>query len=163
ASASSATLPIGNVRAVARRPVRRALFASTIHAAVRTRAIAFDDDAKDFLDNQELKRVLAQAAKSLGGKIAVIGMDACLMSLVEAIDTLAAALTAKLGDPKILMALVRARKSAQSYDTKDYVDLVDYCRLVKKLTADRTIGQACDKVEAQGVNGLVLAAGFKGT
>src|SRR5205823_6865956 len=83
APVASRTLPLVNVRAVARRPIRRALFASTIHAALKTRAIAFDDDAKDFLDNQELKRVLGEARKFLGGKIAVIGMDACLMSMVE--------------------------------------------------------------------------------
>jgi Clostripain family len=238
-SAAGSISPLATVRAIARRPIRRAVFASTIHAAVKTRAIAFDDNAKDFLDNVEMKRVLARASQFLGGKIAVVGMDACLMSMVEvayqirdtatvmvgsqevepgegwpydtilralaakpamsaadlgrtivsrylasysasagvtqtaldlprveslvkAIDGLAVALTKGLSNPAVLMALVRARNSVQSYDTKDYIDLVDYCRLVKKQTTDSAIGTACSEVEKLGVDPLVLAAGYKG-
>ena len=63
--------------------VRRALFSTTIQQAVQKRAIAFDDQAEDFLDNIELKRVLTAATKSFGGKIDVLGMDACLMNMAE--------------------------------------------------------------------------------
>lgn len=41
--------------------------------------IAPDDEAKDFLDNVELKRAL----KATGQKIDILGMDACLMSMAE--------------------------------------------------------------------------------
>ena len=61
---------------------RRALFASTVKQAV-TRGIAFDDEAKDFLDNVEMKRVLMGVKKSLKRKIDILGFDACLMSMAE--------------------------------------------------------------------------------
>ena len=232
-------LPVSHVRAVTRRPFKRALFASTIHAGVQSRAIAFDDDAQDFLDNIEMKRVLTAVKKPFGGKIAVLGMDACLMSMVEvgyqvrntaevmvgsqevepgdgwpydtvlkalasqpamtskevgklivdrylasykasdgvtqaaldlsastklegAIDTLAAALLKGTSDQQTLFAMMRARRSVQMFDTKDYIDLLHYCRLLRKLTADARILAGCDAVERQGVPSFVLAAGFKG-
>lgn len=49
----------------------------------KRRAIAFDDDAQDFLDSVEMKNVFAAAAKAAKRKFDVIGMDACLMSMVE--------------------------------------------------------------------------------
>lgn len=49
----------------------------------KRRAIAFDDDAQDFLDSVELKNVFQAAAKAAKRKFDVIGMDACLMSMVE--------------------------------------------------------------------------------
>jgi hypothetical protein len=62
---------------------RRALFRTTVKAAVKDRAIAFDDQAKDFLDNIELKLVMARIKGKLKRKIDVLGMDACLMSMLE--------------------------------------------------------------------------------
>jgi hypothetical protein len=239
-AAGKSTLPVSHVRAIARRPFKRALFASTIHKAVQTRAIAFDDDAQDFLDNIEMKRVLTAAKKAFGGKIAVLGMDACLMSMVEvgyqvrnaaevmvgsqevepgegwpydtvlkalaakpampstdvgklivgrylasykandgvtqaaldlsastklegAVDKLAAALVKSVADQQKLFAIMRARKSVQMYDTKDYIDLVHFCRLLRKLTTDAEILAACDAVERQGVPPFVVAAGAKGS
>jgi hypothetical protein len=47
------------------------------------RAIAFDDGAQDFLDSVELKNVFNAVAKKAKKKFDVIGMDACLMSMVE--------------------------------------------------------------------------------
>ena len=35
-------------------------------------------------DNQELKRVLPKAHRLLGRKVDVVGMDACLMTMLEA-------------------------------------------------------------------------------
>jgi hypothetical protein len=54
-----------------------------IDAAPASRGIAYDDGAGDCLDNQELKRVLATAHHRLGRKVDVVGMDACLMTMVE--------------------------------------------------------------------------------
>jgi hypothetical protein len=62
---------------------RRALFASTVAQAANDRAIAFDDTSRDFLDNLELKRVLATVKKQTGRRIDVLGFDACLMNMVE--------------------------------------------------------------------------------
>ena len=62
---------------------RRALFSSTVGSAVKQRAIAFDDQAQDFLDNIELKKVMASIKRKLKRKIDILGMDACLMSMLE--------------------------------------------------------------------------------
>ncbi len=77
-------------RPLARGRVRRALFRPPVRRMLRgairkyeARAILLDDDAKDFLDNVELKRVLAASAEAAGGKLDVVGMDACLMSMAE--------------------------------------------------------------------------------
>lgn len=75
-------VPLPQVRAAVRR-AHRALFRGTVASAVKTRAIAFDDDAKDFLDNIELKRVLTTVTKRLGRPLDIVGMDACLMSMAE--------------------------------------------------------------------------------
>ena len=75
-------VPLQQARAAVHR-VHRALFRDTVARAVTTRAIAFDDDAQDFLDNIELKRVLAKLTKRLKRKLDVLGMDACLMSMAE--------------------------------------------------------------------------------
>jgi hypothetical protein len=48
-----------------------------------SRGIAYDDSSADCLDNQELKRVLARAHRALGRKVDVVGMDACLMTMIE--------------------------------------------------------------------------------
>ena len=80
---SSTVVPRERVRAITTRKFRRALFSTTIEAAVTNRAIAYDDTAADFLDNVELKRVLAQVKKKVGRKIDLVGFDACLMNMVE--------------------------------------------------------------------------------
>lgn len=78
------------LRPLARGRVHRALFRPPVRRMLRGairkfeyRAILLDDDAKDFLDNVEMKRVLAAAAGLIGKKLDVFGMDACLMSMAE--------------------------------------------------------------------------------
>jgi hypothetical protein len=68
-------------RAFFHTPVRR-LLKEAIRAPI-ARAILLDDGAKDFLDNQEMKKVLASARKQLKRKLDILGMDACLMSMAE--------------------------------------------------------------------------------
>jgi hypothetical protein len=77
-----APLPLRQVRAALRR-TGRALFRTTPIVAARTRGIAYDDDAQDFLDSVELKRVLASVRRKLGRNVDVLGMDACLMGMAE--------------------------------------------------------------------------------
>ncbi len=48
-----------------------------------TRWIAADDSSKDFLDNSELQWAFQQAALATGETVDIIGMDACLMAMVE--------------------------------------------------------------------------------
>jgi hypothetical protein len=75
-------LPTGRVRhSLFHTPVRRML-KRAIHDT-EARAILIDDDAKDFLDNLEMKKVVSGAAKLLKRKLDILGMDACLMSMVE--------------------------------------------------------------------------------
>jgi hypothetical protein len=81
-SASVEPVRMGTVRAAVKR-ARRSLFQPTVASMVSSRAIAFDDQAKDFLDNIELKRVLTDIRRRLQRKIDLLGFDACLMSMVE--------------------------------------------------------------------------------
>ncbi|OLE52719.1 MAG: hypothetical protein AUG51_16765 [Acidobacteria bacterium 13_1_20CM_3_53_8] len=76
---------------------KRALFRSTIEKAlsqpmrveedprsgVISRAICLDDDAEDFLDNIELRKVVNWMKKKIGRPLDILGMDACLMSMAE--------------------------------------------------------------------------------
>ena len=47
------------------------------------RSIAYDDTSRDALDNKELKAVLSRISEKLGKKLDLLGMDACLMQMVE--------------------------------------------------------------------------------
>lgn len=82
AAPGARALPLAQARAGIRR-TRRALFSTTVEAAVKQRGIAFDDQAQDFLDNIELKKVMTKIKKGLKKKIDILGMDACLMSMAE--------------------------------------------------------------------------------
>lgn len=82
ATPGARALPLAQARAGIRR-TRRALFSTTVEAAVKQRGIAFDDQAQDFLDNIELKKVMTKIKKGLKKKIDILGMDACLMSMAE--------------------------------------------------------------------------------
>ncbi len=48
-----------------------------------SRGIAFDDSSLDFLDNANLKQAFQDAEKITSKKVNLIGMDACLMSMIE--------------------------------------------------------------------------------
>ncbi len=53
------------------------------------RAIAFDDSSKDFLDAQGLRQAFSEAEQATGAHLDIIGMDACLMAMVEGARELA--------------------------------------------------------------------------
>lgn len=80
---AKSTIPFASMRAIESRRMRRAVFSTSIEKALTTRAIAFDDDAGDFLDNIELKKVFSAVTAKLGRKLDIVGMDACLMNMVE--------------------------------------------------------------------------------
>ncbi len=70
------------------RGIKKALFSTTIEEILKQpaadRAILYDDESKDFLDNMEMKNVLTEAAKLLPGKqFDILGFDACLMNTIE--------------------------------------------------------------------------------
>jgi hypothetical protein len=77
------SVSIRRIRAIGGKKFRRALFHTSIMKAVKTRGIAYDDDAQDFLDNIEMKRILSSAKKILKRKVDILGMDACMMSMAE--------------------------------------------------------------------------------
>jgi hypothetical protein len=79
----SSAVSLSTARAITRGGLKRALFSTSIEKALTTRAIAFDDGARDFLDNIEMKQVFSSVAEKLGRKIDIIGMDACLMNMIE--------------------------------------------------------------------------------
>ncbi|MBI4551901.1 MAG: hypothetical protein HY710_06515 [Candidatus Latescibacteria bacterium] len=64
-------------------PLRRSLFRNTVAAAVKAKAISTDDDARDFLDSVELKRVFSRVVQRAGRPFDILGMDACLMNMIE--------------------------------------------------------------------------------
>jgi hypothetical protein len=79
-----------SLRRLASIPVRHALFhtpvRNTLQGAIRDpdmRAILLNDNAKDFLDNIEMKQVVTDMAKLLNRNLDLLGMDACLMSMIE--------------------------------------------------------------------------------
>ncbi len=47
------------------------------------RGIAYDDGSGDCLDNRELKQVVRHAHRVLGRPLDIVGMDACLMTMLE--------------------------------------------------------------------------------
>ena len=49
----------------------------------KTRPIAFDDSSKDFLDTAGLRQAFSQAEAESGARLDLVGMDACLMAMVE--------------------------------------------------------------------------------
>lgn len=234
----AASVPLAQVRAMGRRRFRRALFASTIEQGVTNRAIAFDDQAQDFLDNIELKRVLSGARKIFGHRIDVLGMDACLMSMAEvayqlrdaadhlvgsqeteptngwpyntilrelarqpdtapvdlaglvvtkylasyranagvtqaalkldaakvlgeAIDDLGKALVQALRSVDTRRAVVEVRGKVQSYDTPEYVDLIDLCELLEGELPAPTIRAACSRT-IEAARRMIVRSGFKG-
>lgn len=59
-----------------------------IQAGEATRPIAFDDTSKDFLDTNDLRRALGEAAAATGRRLDILGMDACLMAMIEGADEL---------------------------------------------------------------------------
>jgi hypothetical protein len=69
--------------------------------AVKVRGIAYDDDAQDFLDNIEMKRVLSSAKKILKHKVDILGMDACLMSMAEVIYQLRDSVSLTVGSEEV--------------------------------------------------------------
>lgn len=63
-----------------------ALFRSTLRKMTEgetTRPIAFDDTSKDFLDTADLRQAFSEAEAATGRRLDLIGMDACLMAMVE--------------------------------------------------------------------------------
>lgn len=75
-------------RSFRERGIKKSLFSTTIEEIMKNpasdRAILYDDESKDFLDNMEMKKVFTEAAKLLPEKqFDILGFDACLMNTLE--------------------------------------------------------------------------------
>jgi subtilisin-like proprotein convertase family protein len=76
-------------RNVGKMRLRKAIFATTLDKIFSIkdpaiRGICYDDTSTDCLDNQELEKVLSQCAQIMEKpKIDLVGMDACLMNMIE--------------------------------------------------------------------------------
>ena len=95
------SVSIRRIRAIGGRKFRRALFQSSITKAVTTRGIAYDDNAQDFLDNIEMKRVLLSTKKFLKRKVDILGMDACMMSMAEVAYQLRGSVSLTVGSEEV--------------------------------------------------------------
>lgn len=78
----------GELRSKAQRMLKRAFFNTSKQEILSkprpVRGILYDDGTSDCLDNKELKSVLRYARDRLAGrKVEVLGMDACLMTMIE--------------------------------------------------------------------------------
>jgi len=229
----------GQLRALGRRS-QQAFFLSSITRGVRDRAIAFDDQAMDFLDNIELKNVLTGVAAKLGRRVDLLAMDACLMNMLEvafqlkdlvgvivgseetepgdgwpydqafkvlggpqiptanefakhcvdayiasykptdavtqsaldlskiapvteALDEFCKVLIPAVGDASKTLGIIRARNTAQSFDTPEYVDLVDFAVRLGITSKDAKVKAAAAAfTKAVEASGFVVANGAKG-
>jgi hypothetical protein len=70
------------------RLLRRALFLPTVAEIMsiedeEIRGICYDDTSMDFLDNHDLAQALHNAADITQQRLSILGMDACLMGMIE--------------------------------------------------------------------------------
>ena len=61
----------------------RVLFSTSVDAMIR--GVLFDDSSADFLDNLEMKQVLAKVVAATGRPLDLLGFDACLMNMLEVV------------------------------------------------------------------------------
>lgn len=95
------SVSIRRIRAIGGKKFRHALFHTSIMKAITIRGIAYDDDAQDFLDNIEMKRLLASTKKILKRKIDILGMDACMMSMAEVVYQLRGSVSLTVGSEEV--------------------------------------------------------------
>jgi hypothetical protein len=172
-------VPRSQARRIASSRMRRALFSTTVDAALGSKAIAYDDTSRDFLDNAELKRVLAEVVKQAGRPIDVLGLDACLMNMVEVAyqlrglvghivaseevepgdgwpyDTVMEALAAKPGASGLQVARTIVDRYLKSYTAADGV--TDSALDVSQVTA---LAQAVDTLAATAIGYLESDADY---
>ena len=67
--------------------LQRVIFISTIFQGMNyddvRKSIGYDDSNRDFLDNKELQQVLSYFNKIIQKKVDILGMDACMMAMIE--------------------------------------------------------------------------------
>ena len=99
--ATKDSVSIRRIHAIGGKKFRHALFHTSIMKAITIRGIAYDDDAQDFLDNIEMKRLLGSTKKILKRKIDILGMDACMMSMAEVVYQLRDSVSLTVGSEEV--------------------------------------------------------------
>lgn len=165
------------LRRLATGPIRHALF----HPPVRNllekagsdtiaRAILLDDNAKDFLDNLEMKKVMAETAKLLKRKLDILGMDACLMSMAEVGYQIRDSASYMVGSEQTepgegwpYQTILGALAKNPAMTPHDLSALIVYKYLASYTNGDGVTYSACDLSKAAGLATAVaaLAAALK--
>lgn len=209
--------------------------AGTPSRAVRA-GIAYDDSARDFLSNSELRSALDSAARVTGRPLDVVAFDACLMNMIEVVyqlrhvggviigsqevepdtgwpyddvllalaerpgtetddvakmivarfasayrssDVTQSALRARAAESvrravdwlceevmerwsDVADAVSYARGEVQSYTVSDYVDLIDFCKLLRAQPVGRPIQRAATAVITASKR-MIIASRTSGT
>jgi hypothetical protein len=77
-------------------------------------------------------------------------LSACTLTratqLVKAIDDLADQLICAVADPGMQAIIHQSRRRAQQFDVRDYVDLSDFCRNLRRETKSKALQDACSSV-----------------
>lgn len=91
----------------------------------------------------------------------VCDLDKCDL-LASSIDRLAETLIAKLIDDEAKKAIMLARLQVQAYENTEYIDLYDFCGLLREHSHDEEIRTACgDVMEVISSRGFVLKAFYQ--
>lgn len=84
-----------------------------------------------------------------------------IQAVQDAVNGLGRTLKKGLANDSVRTSLMTVRNQVQSYDTEDYIDLLDFCSLLKAGTTDPDVQDACRSVE-EAAAPFILKSGFKG-
>jgi hypothetical protein len=108
-----------------------------------------------------VKRYLASYRASDGVTQAACDLSE-ITALRHAVDRLAMALRNGLADPALRASIIQSRMQAQTYYVRDYVDLRDFCDLLRTNCAGSQSIVSATKAINQAVDKYVIASGAKG-
>ena len=83
-------------------------------------------------------------------------------ALARSVDALAGALLERLPDAGMLKSIVLSRWQAQSFDGTEYVDLYDFCSLLRENSDHAEVQAACEEVmKTVEADGFVVKSVYK--
>lgn len=97
-----------------------------------------------------VEEYIAAYDEKKGAERKPVTLSLCDLSLSEElagrVSEFSRLLGRKLSDPKMRADIVAARRKAQTFFIRDYVDLHHFCQLIKEKTADEQLKDACQQV-----------------